>query len=221
MNFFRSDIVISAPSKEVLERVLSSRIFTVGDFTKYYPTPPQDGMTYLIPIEEQERSIKLFASTRGFIPISYFRSILQEIEEDLVVDFIVHDDNGGCTHYRLTPNKLSLLYDQDDFEADLDWMLGTEQLDEYDLIKEHLCKSQYCWEKNLDDADAPTEYGERLIIPERYIPDHMREVYKTNPDILFRYFDTVARIGREMRKKKASKTKAAQKAAKGFRSSLL
>lgn len=184
MTLFYTDIIISAPSEEILERIMANPFLTDQAFKEYYSAHGDD-RTYLCDpeyIDATTPTIKYHASTRGLEPIDYCRSLMDRTDDDIIIEIKTVDEMMWPKHYRLMQNTLYEVYDQHDFEMELEANMFNRTKDQDDLYGEYLYfGTPLAWTKNLDVDNAGVCYGDVLDYPYRLIPDEMKGIPLVDP----------------------------------------
>ena len=105
MNIIISDFTITAPTREQLRTVLNHPFLTSDSFNSFYSIDKDDDRQYMLAPELIEdgntNTIKVHTSTRGDIPFSFFKALL-DIEPSLSIDVASYDGNDDEHPYRCT-----------------------------------------------------------------------------------------------------------------------
>jgi len=187
------DINIKVPSVDVLWNVLSS-YFNVTSIKEYYFAKPDDDFVGVdfFPNEEHQNptTMKILINTIRTSLLPYLEYVSKKCNQGLEMDVRVYDfERNPCYwlgHFLYTHDAKYEVFDQKDYEKiifDDECDTGKYgQLDEYEVVLNRFnWDDQRAYKVNLDEEDAPMEYGDKLVFPAEYIPNDIKKELEHDP----------------------------------------
>ena len=186
-DYYHTVIKIKASSDEVLREVIASYL-NVTSIKEYYSAKPDDDIVRVSFPDEQNQiaSTKIVEiSSINASPLPYLEHLFKQCNQQLEMDVRIYDDNDDppiwLGHFLFIHDTKYSVYNQEDFEQQIE-EVAQGGVDEYEIVHRFFnWDDQRAYKVNLDDEDAPTEYGDKLVFPAQYIPNDIKNELEHDP----------------------------------------